>query len=150
MENNVPLTIDELKSRRKSYIKSLDSKKKKISRLDKLARWITENVGSMKLFVIILVWTLCWLGWNMLGPKHLRFDPFPAFVLWLFISNMIQLFLMPLIMIGQNLQSNQADFRSEIDLKINMLAAVENETILLHLEYQNKIILQILKHLEGK
>ncbi len=44
-------------------------------------------------------------------------------------------------MIGQNLQSNQTDFRSETDLKINMLAAVENETILLHLEYQNKIIL---------
>ena len=86
----------------------------------------------------------------MLGPKHLRFDPFPAFVLWLFISNMIQLFLMPLIMIGQNLQSNQADFRSETDLKINMLAAVENETILLHLEYQNNIILQILIQLEGK
>ncbi len=81
MENNVPLTIDELKSRRKSYIKSLDSKKRENSRLDKLARWITENVGSMKFFVVILAWTLGWLGWNLLGPKHLRFDPFPAFVL---------------------------------------------------------------------
>ncbi len=39
----------------------------------------------------------------MFAPKSLRFDPYPGFVLWLFISNMIQLFLMPLLLIGQNL-----------------------------------------------
>lgn len=69
----------------------------------------------------------------MLVSKQLRFDPYAAFVLWLFISNMIQLFLMPLIMLGQNIQ-----------------AALENETILLHLENQNKIMLKILKVLETK
>jgi uncharacterized membrane protein len=148
MENNVLLTIEELKSRRKSYLESLTSNKNKISRLDKIAIWITKNVGSMRFFLIILVWTVCWLGWNMLSPKYLRFDLYPAFVLWLFISNLIQLFLMPLILIGQNLQSSQADFCSETDLKVNMLAALENETILSHLEYQNKVILQILKKLE--
>jgi len=150
MEKFEPLTLPELKSRRESYMKSLNSSKKQISRLNRLAMWITENVGSMKFFMIIFTWTTFWLGWNMLGPKELRFDPFPAFVLWLFISNMIQLFLMPLILIGQNLQSAHSDFRSETDLKINSLVAIENETILLHLEHQNKVMLEILNRLDEK
>ncbi|MDQ6902432.1 MAG: DUF1003 domain-containing protein [Bacteroidota bacterium] len=149
MPQNIPLKIDELKSRRQAYIKTLKKDTKNISKLDKLALWITEHVGSMLFFVIIFLWTTLWLGWNLFAPETLRFDPYPAFVLWLFISNMIQLFLMPLIMIGQNLQSNHAEARAETDLKINELAEIENETILIHLENQNEIILQILKHIES-
>ena len=80
-----------------------------------MALWITNHVGSMGFFVIIFLWTTLWLGRNIFVPKTLRFDPYPAFVFWLFISNMIQLFLMPVIMIGQNLQSPHADVRAETD-----------------------------------
>jgi uncharacterized membrane protein len=118
----------------------------KLSRLDKTALWITEHVGSMGFFIIIFLWTLVWLGWNTLAPSQLRFDPFPAFVLWLFISNMIQIFLMPLIMIGQNLQSRHSELRAEQDFAINKKAETEIETILMHLENQNDLILKILKH----
>lgn len=148
MPKNIPLDLAELKLRRKTYIQTLNKDTKNVTKLDKMAIWITNHVGSMGFFVIIFVWTTLWLGWNILAPKTLRFDPYPAFVLWLFISNMIQLFLMPLIMIGQNLQAHHADVRAETDLKINELAALENETILIHLENQNEIILQILKHIE--
>jgi uncharacterized membrane protein len=78
----------------------------------------------------------------------MTFDPFPAFVLWLFISNMIQIFLMPLIMIGQNLQSQHAEIRAESDFQINTKAEQEVETILMHLENQNQLILQILEKVE--
>jgi uncharacterized membrane protein len=78
----------------------------------------------------------------------MRFDPFPAFVLWLFISNMIQIFLMPLIMIGQNLQSAHAEARAQADFEINTKAEMEIETILRHLENQNELMLQILQKLE--
>jgi uncharacterized membrane protein len=104
----------------------------------------------MGFFIIVFLWTLIWLTWNMFAPKAARFDPYPAFVLWLFISNMIQLFLMPLIMVGQNVQSVQADLREEEDLKINLQAELEIETILTHLEYQNDIMMKILKRLEDK
>lgn len=77
----------------------------------------------------------------------MKFDPYPAFVLWLFISNMIQIFLMPLIMIGQNLQSKHSELRAEEDYLINKIAETEIETILMHLENQNELILQILQHL---
>lgn len=124
--------------------------KKNLSNLNKLAVWITNNVGSMGFFLIIFIWTFSWLGWNTLTPKDLRFDPFPAFVLWLFLSNMIQIFLMPLIMIGQNMQSDHADARAQNDFEVNTKAEAEIETILMHLESQNELIIQILEELKQK
>jgi uncharacterized membrane protein len=102
----------------------------------------------MGFFLIILFWTLLWLGWNTLAPKDLRYDPFPAFVLWLFISNMIQIFLMPLIMIGQNLQGRHAEKRAESDFEVNVRAEKEIEVILMHLDHQNELILKILENIE--
>ncbi len=72
----------------------------KVSRLDQCALWITVHVGSMGFFLVIAIWTLLWLGWNLLAPVALQFDPPMAFVLWLFLSNVIQILLMPLIMVG--------------------------------------------------
>lgn len=123
--------------------------KEHLTRLEKIAVWITDHVGSMGFFMIILFWTVLWLGWNTLVPKDLRFDPYPAYVLWLFISNMIQIFLMPLIMIGQNLQSRHAELRAEADFEINTKAEIEIETIMMHLENQNELILQILDHIQN-
>lgn len=148
MEIKRPLSIEEFKNKRKQILGSGVKSKIKPSVLDKVAVWITDHVGSMGFFVIIFLWTAIWLGWNMFAPKAVRFDPFPGFVLWLFISNMIQLFLMPLIMIGQNVQAKHADLRAEADLKINMQAELEIETILSHLEYQNDLMLKILRNIE--
>lgn len=150
MENNTPKSVEELRQQRKPYKEILEKHKKKVSRLDKLALWITEHVGSMKFFLVIFTWTVSWLSWNMLAPKALRFDPFPAFVLWLFISNMIQLFLMPLIMVGQNLQSAASDLRSEADYEVNKQAEQEIETILIHLENHQRIMEEILHRLDDK
>jgi uncharacterized membrane protein len=121
-----------------------------LSGLEKLAVLITDKVGTMGFFLIIFIWTVLWLTWNALGPESSRFDPFPAFVLWLFISNMVQIFLMPLIMVGQNLQGRHAESRAEADFEINTKAELEIETILQHLENQNELILQILRHLEER
>ncbi len=150
MEVNKPKSVNELRKLLKPVKSIYTEKAKPQSRMDKLAVWITDHVGSMGFFLLIFGWTVIWLGWNTLGPKELRFDPYPAFVLWLFLSNMIQIFLMPLIMIGQNQQSQQADARAETDLNVNIKAELEIETILQHLENQNALILQILQHLEKK
>ena len=103
----------------------------------------------MGFFLLIFAWTVVWLGWNTLAPSVIRFDPFPAFVLWLFLSNVIQIFLMPLIMVGQNLQGRHAEARAEADFEVNTKAEREIEAILHHLEAQNDLILKILRHLEG-
>lgn len=130
--------------------------KESLSPLERLAMFTTDRVGTMGFFLIILAWTVLWLGWNMFAPEGLRFDPFPAFVLWLFISNLIQIHLMPLIMVGQNLQGRHAERRAEADFEVNQKAEAEVEQILQHLEAQaqlivkqGELILQILQRLNA-
>jgi uncharacterized membrane protein len=119
----------------------------KITPLNKLALWITVHVGSMGFFIIIFAWTVIWLGWNSLAPAVLQFDPPMAFVFWLFISNVIQILLMPLIMVGQNVQSSHAELRAEHDLEVNVKAEREIEVILRHLEYQNNMLFAMVEKL---
>ena len=137
-----PLSLEELKKMRETPQTSR-KQAKKLSKLDRLALLVTQKVGSMGFFLIIVTWTILWLGWNILAPIQLRFDPYPAFVLWLFISNMIQISLMPLIMVGQNLQERNADARAEADFAVNVRAEREIEAIIQHLENQNELLLQI-------
>ena len=148
MKNANPVSIQQIKD---THIPSRNVNirhRERLSKLDKLAVLITKKVGSMGFFMVVFTWTAVWLAWNTLAPVHLRFDPFPAFVLWLFISNMLQIFLMPLIMVGQNLQSRHSEIRAEEDCLINKKAEIEIETILTHLENQDKLILQILARME--
>jgi len=76
------------------------------SGLDRLAIWVTDRIGTMTFFLVIFAWTLAWVGYNILAskvpPLHWQaFDPFPAFVAYLLISNVIQISLMPLLMVGR-------------------------------------------------
>jgi len=147
---HVTKSLEELKSLQPPVRNANIEHKQNLSSLDKLAIWITDHVGTMGFFIIIFAWTVSWLGWNMFAPLPLRFDPYPAFVLWLFMSNMIQIFLMPLIMVGQNMQSRHAEARAEADFEVNIKAEMEIETILMHLENHNKMMLSILEKLENK
>ena len=70
-----------------------------------------------------------------------------AFVFWLFISNVIQILLMPLIMVGQNVQGTHSELRAEHDLEVNVKAEEEIEVILRHLEYQNTMLIAMLSKL---
>lgn len=119
-----------------------------LSRMDRLALFITDRVGTMGFFLVIFTWTVLWLGWNFLAPRHLQFDPPMAFVFWLFLSNMIQILLMPLIMVGQNLQGRHAELRAENDFDVNVKAEQEIEAILMHLEYQNAVLAALMAKLE--
>jgi uncharacterized membrane protein len=148
-DDRSPLPFHELKKLRKPVRPVHVEHKKALSRSDRLAVWMTERVGTMAFGLLLLAWTVVWLGWNTLAPNELRFDPYPAFVLWLFLSNMIQICLMPLIMVGQNLQGRHAEARAQADFEVNTKAEREIEAILLHLERQNDLILRILRHLEG-
>jgi uncharacterized membrane protein len=98
-------------------------------------------------FLSIFGWTVCWFGWNVLAPPAWQFDPPMAFVFWLFISNVIQILLMPLIMVGQNLMGRHAEVRAEHDLEVNVRSEQEIEMILRHLEYQNTMLIAMVQKL---
>ena len=124
-----------------------------LSPLDKLAATITDKIGSMGFFLLILTWTILWTGYNILASEvpglHWKsFDPFPAFVAYLLISNVIQILLMPLIMVGQNVQSRHSEIRAQLDFEINQKAEKEIVVILKHLEHNTNLVIQLMRHLQ--
>lgn len=120
-----------------------------LSKLERLALFVTEHVGSMGFFFLLLTVTVVWVLWNSYAPKEFRFDPFPAFVLWLFCSNILQLLLMPMVLIGQNLQGRHAEVRGELDYDLNVRAEKEIKRILTHLEKQDKMSIEILRRIDA-
>ncbi len=143
MEKNIT-SLKELRAAGKPIKNVNVEHKNSLSTLERMAVWTTEHVGTMGFFLIIFTWTVCWLSWNVFAPKSLRFDPYPAFVFWLFISNMIQIFLMPLIMIGQNLQAKHSELRSQADFDVNVKAEKEIGVIIEHLENHDEMLKKIL------
>lgn len=118
------------------------------SGLDRLAIRVTDRVGTMTFFLVIFAWTIAWVGYNILASKvpslHWRaFDPFPAFVAYLLISNVIQISLMPLLMVGQNMQGRHSEARAEADFLVNQKAFADTEAILKHLEGLDARLLEL-------
>lgn len=114
--------------------------KDSLSRSQRFASWITGKIGTMAFFYVIFSWTAIWLLWNLLSPKTMQFDPAPDFLMWLFLSNMIQIFLMPLIMIGQNLQGKHAEILADNDFEVNKKAEQEIKELKEKLEYLTDLI----------
>ena len=148
---HTPPSLSELRRLRKPLRKAVRREfKESFSQLEKFAVFVTRRVGSMGFFFLLSLWSLGWLGWNLFGPVNLRFDPAPAFVLWLFISNILQLVLLPLVMVGQNLEGKFADQRAQADFEVNQKAEYEIEVILAHLENQNQLRMELMQKIDRK
>jgi uncharacterized membrane protein len=145
-----PPTLSELRALRKPLKHPREEARVAFSPLERFALQVTRAVGTMGFFFLLLVWTVGWLIWNMAAPVELRFDPAPAFVIWLFTSNVIQLILLPLIMVGQNLEGKFAEQRSQADYEINRKAEHEIEVIIAHLENQNELLLEVIRKIEKR
>src|SRR3989338_8805319 len=100
-----------------------------LTNLERLALFVTTKIGSMKFFFLLLTITI-------------------IFVLWLFCSNILQLLLMPLILIGQNLQGRHSEVRAESDFDLNVRAEKEIKRILAHLENQDKMSIETLRRID--
>ncbi len=150
MENEEPLSRDELRKLRPSMRSMYVLQKENLTRTEKFANWVTQNVGSMGFFYLLLTITICWVLWNTVLPKTFEFDPAPDFFIFVLIASLLSLLLLPLIMVGQNLQEIKADARSEADFELNKIEEKEIDAILRHLELQNELILKILARLEGE
>ncbi len=143
-KHNLP-SLEEVKERRPVLRNPVREVRLSLSPLERFALSTTRHVGTMGFFLFLSAWTFGWLLWNLFAPSSLRFDPAPAFVVWLFISNLIQLVLLPLVMVGQNLEGKVADHRAQADYEINKKSEEEIEVIIAHLENQNELLSKLLK-----
>ena len=116
---NVETDIAQLRQMRKTIVAHRVYKDCSLS--GRFADGITSVVFTPRGFMVITCWTALWLLWNTLGPVSLRFDPFPAFVLWLFCSNVIQIELMPLFGVTQQRQEAYNQAREERTTRIQMI-----------------------------
>lgn len=94
------------------------------SKLDRLAIVVTGKVGTMKFTLGILSLTFLWIGYNCLASSFgwPQFDKLPSLVIYLLAVNVFGTVLMPLLMVGQNMQARQSEAKAEQDYANNKRA----------------------------
>jgi hypothetical protein len=130
-------TIADIRREFAPIVNTNEVHKSRLSRTDKIALAITKRVGTMGFFYACAI----------MVTIPLIFAPAMPIVQYIS-SGYLQLILLPLIMVGQNLQGRHAELRAEHDYETNIKAEKEIESILLHLEKQDEMMLDILKRIE--
>lgn len=120
--------------------------KERLNFQDKLALWITTGIGTMYAVYFFAVFMAGWVIWQTYFSSK-PFDPYP-FAFLLFIGNIIQLLLMPLIMVGQNIQGRHSEIRADEEYNTTVTSYKDIEHILEHLDAQDKELLKQTKLLE--
>lgn len=110
---------------------------KSLSATDRIALAATSVVGTMWFFFGCLAMVTV----PLLLPSSMKVIQYVS-------SGYLQLILLPLIMVGQNLQSRHAEIRAENDYRVNLKAEREVEHIFRHLEYQNAILVALMRKMD--
>lgn len=119
---------------------------------DKIAVIITKNFGSMPALYILILWMFGWMALATLGVGWFAKDVWP-FPFLLFCSNLVQLWALPAIMVGQQVLSRKAEIQADQQFKDVENSYHDIEQIALHLSSQDEELLkqtQILTDLVGK
>lgn len=118
---------------------------------DKIALFLTRLVGTMYAVYFFILFMGGWMFWQTAVASE-PFDPFP-FTFLLFLGNIIQLLLIPLIMVGQNLLGRHAKIRADEEYKTTQSSYKDIEEVLIRLNKQDEEIkkqMDILLALQNK
>ncbi len=129
--------------------KPQDTNKKHLESLglqDRIALFITTAIGTMYAVYFFGLFMAGWMLWQTYFD-HKPFDPYP-FAFLLFLGNIVQLLLMPLIMVGQNIQGRHAQIRADEEYETTMSSYHDIEHILARLNSQDQELLKQTKLLE--
>ena len=96
---------------------------------DRLSERVSRVVGSLTFVFAHLVWFVCWVGWNALAPRELRFDPYPFGLLTFFVS-MEGVLIAMFVLIVQNRMSRQNEHRAHLNLQVDLLTEQEMTIVL--------------------
>ena len=94
---------------------------------DKIASTTTRVIGSMYAVYAILLVISLWIAWQLIAERPI--DPYP-FAFLLFLTNIAQLLLTPLILVGQNIQNRHAQLRADEEYQTTKTMHQDIETIL--------------------
>ncbi len=80
----------------------------------RLSERIARYIGSWRFIAWMSLFIAAWLCWNVLAPKHLRFDPYQFQFLTLLLSLQAS-YAAPLILLAQNRQADRDRVQYEQD-----------------------------------
>jgi uncharacterized membrane protein len=84
----------------------------------RLSERIARFIGTGRFLVYMTVTILFWIGWNVLGPRSLRFDEYPFIFLTLALSLQAS-YAAPLILLAQNRQESRDRVQYERDRDVD-------------------------------
>ena len=84
----------------------------------RLSERIARFLGTGRFLVYMTVTILFWIGWNVLGPRSLRFDEYPFIFLTLMLSLQAS-YAAPLILLAQNRQESRDRVQYERDREVD-------------------------------
>ncbi len=109
---------------------------------------VANSMGSWRFILIQSGLLTLWIFLNAVAWIS-HWDPFP-FILLNLVMSFQAAYAAPIIMMSQNRQSQKDRLAADHDYQINLKAEEEIKGILLHLEYQDDLILQVLERLEHR
>ncbi len=78
----------------------------------RLAVFVTKKFGTMGAFYVLAIWMFGWIILASSGFWLFNKDPYP-FTFLLFLSNLVQLFALPILAVGQQALSRASDKQAE-------------------------------------
>jgi len=92
----------------------------------RLSERFARFLGTARFLVYMTVFVTAWLGWNLLAPSGLRWDPYPFIFLTLLLSLQAS-YAAPLILLAQNRQDDRDRVQYEQDRARNERSIADTE-----------------------
>lgn len=108
----------------------------------RLAVFITNKFGSMGAFYVLVIWMFGWMFFAIIGFSYFKKDPYP-FTFLLFLSNLVQLFALPILAVGQQVLSRASDKQAEQTFKDAEAILKLQDEIQKLIEINNKLTQEI-------
>lgn len=108
----------------------------------RLAVFITKKFGTMGAFYVLVVWMFGWMALASAGFWLFKQDPYP-FTFLLFLSNLVQLFALPILAVGQQVLSRASDKQAEQTYKDAEAILKLQDEIRRLIEINNKLTKEI-------
>ncbi|RFS85115.1 DUF1003 domain-containing protein [Actinomadura spongiicola] len=128
----------------------------------RLSERIARFLGTARFLVYMTAFVTVWIGWNMLAPPFLKFDPYPFIFLTLMLSLQAS-YAAPLILLAQNRQDDRDRVQYEQDRSRNERNIADTEYLTREIaglrvalsevvtrDFLRSELQQIMKELDGK
>jgi uncharacterized membrane protein len=115
--------LDQPRELRRSLLPRLQYDPESFGRLsERFARFL----GTARFLVYMTAFVVVWVGWNLLAPPFLRWDPYPFIFLTLILSLQAS-YAAPLILLAQNRQADRDRVQYEQDRARNDRSIADTE-----------------------